>query len=180
MVVRNAFLLAILATSVLTASAPALGLMIFASMGLALFGQTRLLHEATADAPALNLESPFSLQSALRFGLLFLLFQVAGALAQGSLGQVGFYVVVVTGALISSASAVASAATLAANGTISPEVAATGVILASLTSALVNLVLVARLARERRLTRRLILAQVFVMVVGLIGIIGPSTGLRLG
>lgn len=180
MVVRNAFLLAILATSVLTASAPALGLMLFASIGLTLFGHSRLAQETAAAAPALHLESPFSLQSALRFGLLFLVFQVAGAVAQATLGQVGFYVVVVSGALISSASAVASAATLAANGTITPEVAATGVILSSLSSALINLVLVARLARDRRLTRRLILAQVFVMVVGVIGIIGPSTGLRLG
>ncbi|MBW4590366.1 DUF4010 domain-containing protein [Aetokthonos hydrillicola Thurmond2011] len=117
----------------------------------------------------LNFESPFSLQSALKFGLIFLALQIAAVLAQKALGQFGFYAISLLGGLISSASAVASAATLADHGTLSAKVAGTGAVLASVTSALVNLPLVARISRTRQLTIRLTIALGLVSVLGLIG-----------
>jgi hypothetical protein len=48
-------------------------------------------------------------------------------------------------------------------------VAGTGAVLASLASALVNLPLVARIAHERPLTRRLALALGLVVVLGAVG-----------
>jgi uncharacterized membrane protein (DUF4010 family) len=85
------------------------------------------------------------------------------------LGQYGFYAVSLVGGFISSASAVASAGTLAAQGTIDDDVAGIGAVIASLTSTLVNLPLVARIAKERPLTRRIAWSLGVVMVLGLIG-----------
>ena len=56
------------------------------------------------------------------------------------------------GGVISSASAVASAANLAAAGTLPPQAAGNGAVIASLMSAIVNLPLVARIAKDRALT----------------------------
>lgn len=58
--------------------------------------------------PQIPLRSPFSLASALKFGLIFLSLQIVGTLAQDTLGQAGFY-------------AVASAAMLAAQGHATPK-----------------------------------------------------------
>jgi uncharacterized membrane protein (DUF4010 family) len=99
------------------------------------------------------LQSPFSPLAALRFGLLFLAFQVSGAIAQRFLGSPGFYVVSVVGGIVSSASAVASAASLATSHALPAEVAGTGAVLASMASAVVNLPILSRVARHPVLTR---------------------------
>jgi uncharacterized membrane protein (DUF4010 family) len=70
---------------------------------------------------------------------------------------------------VSSASAVASAASLAASGKLPPDVAGTGGILASVVSALVNVPLVARLTRDRALSRRLAWVLGVVVLLGLAG-----------
>jgi uncharacterized membrane protein (DUF4010 family) len=121
------------------------------------------------DGTALRLQSPFTLAAALRFGLLFLALDVSGNLAQRALGSAGFYAVSLAGGLVSSASAVAAAATLAGRGALPPAVAGAGAVLASLTSVLVNLPLVARTARERPLTRRIALAMGGVLALGVFG-----------
>ena len=77
-----------------------------------------------------RLRSPFSLQAELVFGLIFLALQVLGTLAARALGETGFYAVSLIGGLVSSASAVASAGSLAARGTLEPTVAAVGAVLA--------------------------------------------------
>jgi uncharacterized membrane protein (DUF4010 family) len=114
--------------------------------------------------------SPFSLASALKYGLIFLAIQVAGSLAQRALGEAGFYAVSVVGGLVSSASAVASAANLASSGTLSPSAAVIGVLLASMTSALVNLPIVARVAGDRALTRRVAVVLAALVVLGAVGV----------
>ena len=65
----------------------------------------------------------------------------------------------------------ATAATFAAHGTLAPNVAGTGAVLASIASAMVNLPLVARLARERQLTQQLSVALGLILALGLIGTI---------
>jgi uncharacterized membrane protein (DUF4010 family) len=67
----------------------------------------------------------------------------------------GFYGVSLMGGLVSSASAVASAGTLAAHASIPVAVASVGAVLASYASVLINLPLIARLAADRGLTQRL-------------------------
>jgi uncharacterized membrane protein (DUF4010 family) len=111
----------------------------------------------------------------LQFGLIFLALEVAGTLAQRGLGEMGFYAVSLIGGLISSASSVASAGSLAAKGLIAADVAGTGAVLASLTSALVNLPLVAHVARERSLTLRIAAALLLIVALGVVGVIFGMT-----
>jgi uncharacterized membrane protein (DUF4010 family) len=75
---------------------------------------------------------------------------------------------------VSSASAVASAANLASAGTLPVEVAGIGAVLASAMSALINLPLVARLAKDRRLTRRIAWALGGIVILGAVGAIMQS------
>ncbi|HKT60058.1 MAG TPA: DUF4010 domain-containing protein, partial [Gemmatimonadales bacterium] len=93
-----------------------------------------------------------------------------GTLAQRTLGQTGFYVVSVLGGMLSSASAVASAGTLAARGTLDPGVAAVGAVLACFTSALVHLPVAARAGRDSGLTRRVAVMLGAVTIAGALGV----------
>jgi uncharacterized membrane protein (DUF4010 family) len=173
MLIRNAVLLAILAPQAALAAVPALVFMLATSVCL-IFAWRRRRSDYPPDAAGLRLESPFSLGSALKFGVLFLGLRIAGILAQRWLGDVGFYAVSLTGGLVSSASAVASAGSLANQQVVPDYVAGTGAILASLTSTLVNLPLVARIARERPLTRRIGWALLLIAAMGLAGVIAGS------
>jgi uncharacterized membrane protein (DUF4010 family) len=124
---------------------------------------------ASAESTSLRLKSPFSLSAALKFGLIFLVLHVAGTLAQRGLGAFGVYAVSIAGGMVSSASAVASAGSLAAQGSVSPAVAGTGAVLASLASALINLPLIARVADTPILITRVRRALLLVLLVGLVG-----------
>jgi len=170
MAVRNAVLLGIVATAALLAALLPIALILAVSLVLAV---RDLGSKPTpgAAAPQIPLRSPFSLQSALKFGLIFLVLQIVGTLAQTALGKAGFYAVSIVGGFVSSASAVASAAMLAAQGHVTPAVAGIGSVLASLASAGVNLVLVARVARDRRLNLRLGRALGAVVACGIAGAI---------
>jgi uncharacterized membrane protein (DUF4010 family) len=169
MLIRNVVVLAILAPMAALAAVPSLVFMLVASVCLLLAGRGPRSDYAPGAA-GLGLRSPFSLVSALKFGALFLALNVAGTFAERWLGYLGFYGVSVAGGLVSSASAVASAGSLAQQGVVSDSVAGTGAILASLMSALVDWPLVARIARERSLTRRVGRALVLVAAMGLLGV----------
>ncbi|MCC7370077.1 MAG: MgtC/SapB family protein [Chloroflexi bacterium] len=168
MVVRNVALLAMLAPAALASAVLPLGLMLVAALLLAWLAPIDG-HDKTG-APAIELESPFSLRAALKFGLIFLTLEVVGTLAQVMLGQAGFYAVSLVGGVVSSASAVASAASLAEHARITPATASTGAVLASIASAMINLPLVARVGGHPALTRRLLGAMSAIAVVGLLGI----------
>jgi uncharacterized membrane protein (DUF4010 family) len=172
MVARNLAILAILASGVLGSVVVPLGLMLLTSIGL-----SRLWPRADDGkiTPSLRLQSPFSLRSAIKFGLIFLALQIVSTVAQELLGPAGFYAVSIVGGAVSSASAVASAATLAEHGRLTPLVAGTGAVLASLASAVINLPLVARVAGEPGLTRRLGWSLTLVVVAGLAGIVLQHT-----
>ncbi len=168
MLLRNAVVLAFLSVAVLRGCALALGLMLVVCAALT-WRRPRAPAGPAADVPALQLESPFSLSSALKFGGVFLGLEVAGTLGQRTLGTVGFYAVSVAGGLFSSASAVASAGQLAAHGALPVATAANGAVLAALTSALVNLPLIARVAGQPSLTASLRNALLQIVVIGLVG-----------
>ncbi len=132
-----------------------------------------------------TLTSPFQLASALRFGVIFLVLQVVGTLAESVLGRGGFYGVSVVGGLVSSASSVASAGTLAASGKVAPSVAGIGAILASLASATINVGVVYRFSRSPVLGRKITLATALIVGVGVAGAVassylGPSLGAYFG
>jgi uncharacterized membrane protein (DUF4010 family) len=170
MLIRNAVLLGLIAPAALLAGAVPLGMMLAGTLGVALIGRggDELAAGDVSGAP--EMASPFSLALALKYGLIFLALQVAGTLAQRSLGEAGFYAVSVVGGFVSSASAVASAGNLASAGTLSPSAAAIGALLASATSAFVNLPIVARVAGDRALTRRVALVLAALVVLGAVGV----------
>ncbi len=166
MAIRNALILGIFKPAALVVAAASLAVMFAASVGLGL-AVPRPAVQASEEKP-LALTSPFSLRSALKFGVIFLVLQVVGTVAQAVFGRFGFYAVSVVGGLVSSASAVASAAMLASRDKIPAAVAGIGSVLASLASAAVNVVLVARFSRSRDLTRRMATATLVVLALGLI------------
>lgn len=167
MVVRNTVLLAILAPSVLMNSGLShLGMLLACVVLIVLHRKSNA--SSGGETPLLHLESPFSLKSALKYGLFFLVLQVVVVLAQQALGQVGVYVTSLLGGLVSSASAVAAAASLASQGTISNTTAGISAMIASLASAAINLPLIMR-ARQRQLTLRFGWALGVVLVFGVTG-----------
>jgi uncharacterized membrane protein (DUF4010 family) len=169
MLMRNSLLLAILAWPALVSSLIPMALMI---SGSAVFVWRTLKDRlAEAQSPKLNLEQPFSLTAALRFGLIFLGLHVTGTLAQRYFGRFGFYAVSIAGGMLSSASAVAVAGTAAAHNEVPFQIAANGAVLASLTSTLIGIPLVARVASQRSLTVRLSFALGVIAAVGLAGVI---------
>jgi uncharacterized membrane protein (DUF4010 family) len=176
MLIRNAALLAFLAPRTLASAAPALGLMLAATAALVLL-RGRPKHQPASGPAGLPLQSPFRLSSALKFGALFLALKVAGTLAQWRLGQFGVYAVSLVGGLVSSASAVAAAGALSATAAGDKRLAAvagTGAVIASLASTLVNLPLVARVAQERPLTRRIALALGLIVLLGIVGAVAGA------
>ena len=181
MLVRNAVILGLLAPLALINAATALVLMIAGASVAILWRRTdRHDGEANRDKPLSEsssttvlpaLESPFSLSAAFKFGIIFLALDVTGTLAQRALGETGFYAVSAVGGLVSSASAVASAANLSAAGTLPANVAGNGAVIASAMSAIVNLPLVARLAKDRRLTIKTAGVLGTIFLLGILGCI---------
>ncbi|SCX48237.1 DUF4010 domain-containing protein [Nitrosospira sp. Nsp1] len=170
MVMRNACLLLILAPLALVGSLAAFVLMLLTSMALVLWSYRRRDRPSGEEAPQMKLELPFSLPLALKYGAVFLLLHIVGAVTQRQFGDMGFYFVSIIGGLMSSASAVAAAATLASQGSISPTVAGTGAVLASFTSIAFSLSFVLR-KHNRALIGRLASAMVYVAVAGIIGML---------
>ncbi|HVW29571.1 MAG TPA: DUF4010 domain-containing protein [Polyangiaceae bacterium] len=169
MALRNAVVLGILHPSALIVSGASLASMFVMSGVLALSSSSP--DAPTSEAKPLDLKSPFSLPSALKFGAIFLALQIAGTEAQRFLGHFGFYVVSAIGGVVSSASAVAAAGALAAKDKISPTVAGVGATIASLASAGANMALVGRFSDSPELRRRVIRSTAMVIAVGLAGAI---------
>lgn len=117
----------------------------------------------------LQLDSPVSLGKVLRFAALFLLIQISGTLAQ-RLGSFGFLVVAFLGGTVSSASTAAAAAHLAAHGELTPQLAATGAVLSSITSALVNIPVLQRETRRRDMATRLAWITLAIAAVGILAV----------
>jgi uncharacterized membrane protein (DUF4010 family) len=173
MAVRNALLLGLLSLPALARAALPLGLMLVGSVALVFFPMGRT-SRPDAEAPPLPLESPFKLSAVLKYGTLFVGLAVFGAAAQRFAGPAGFYIVSALGGLVSSASAVASGATLAAHGQVAVSVAAVGAVLASLASAAVNVVVVTRVSGNRQLNIRLAAGMTLVVALGVLGAVMQS------
>jgi len=171
MLLRNAGLLLILAPAALLAALPAYAGMLAASAVLVALGRLR----SRGDAPApqgMTLALPFSLSVALKYGLFFLALHVIGSLVQRQFGDLGFLTVSAIGGVMSSASAVAAAASLNDKGDVVAHVAAQGALVASFTSLAVSFVFVLR-TRHRGLVRAV---GVSVVVLALAGVAGWTVG----
>jgi len=168
MVVRNACLLLILAPLALLDSMAAFFLMLLTGAAFVLWSYRKRDQQSSEESAKIELELPFSLPLALKYGVVFLMLHIVGSVTQKEFGDVGFYVVSVVGGLMSSASAVAAAATLASQGTISPTVAGSGAVIASFTSLSFSLSFVLR-TRNRRLIIRVAAAMACVAIAGVVG-----------
>jgi len=177
MLVRNATLLAILSPDSLAYAALPFGLMLAGCLLLAFIAPRKPEEGPETKPPQIELSSPFSLPQALKFAAIFLFLSVVGTLAERGLGSAGFYAVSAAGGLISSASSVASAGQLVAHAKLHAEAGGIGAALASVTSAAVGAPLVARLVRDRSITRSVVIALSLVSLLGLGGAaLAPTLG----
>jgi uncharacterized membrane protein (DUF4010 family) len=151
MFVRNLIILALFApTAIYTAAGPIL------IMTAAALVFVRRAHADGGDAPTeIHLESPVSLRRVLSFAVLFLVIQIISTLGERYLGKLGFLGVSVLGGLVSSASTSAAAANMVGHGRMQAGLAGAGVVLASVASALVNLPIIHRNARNPAVSRQL-------------------------
>jgi len=169
MLLRNSVLLGLLAPAALRSALPAfLALLLAAAAFAAAQGRT----DEGAPVPELPLRSPFSLRSAVYYGILFVALEVLGETGRRLLGAWGLYAVSLIGGLVSSASAVASAASLGAHGLASPQLAGSAALVASLASISVNAVIVGRVARVPRLLRATLAMVVTLVVTGCVVLAG--------
>jgi uncharacterized membrane protein (DUF4010 family) len=167
MLLRNGLIVVIFASQAAVHCAIPFTLMLLVSAVLWHRSPTQAPAEGT---PKLELESPFRLMAALKFGAVFLALNVAGALAQRNFGSASFYFVSVLGGFLSSASSIASAATLISHHDLPAATGVNGVILSSLTSIVVNIPLIRSMAREASFRRRVSTALLAVIGVGLVGV----------
>jgi uncharacterized membrane protein (DUF4010 family) len=170
MVLRNAVLLLILTPLAFVNAAAAFGIMVLSAAGFVVLSLLQRNGTPTADVSDIKLELPFSLPVALRYGLLFLALHIVGRLMQREFGEAGFYAVTVIGGLLSSASAVAAAASMAAQGAIGFDVAANGAVFASLTSLAFSLSFIVRTG-HRHLIARLVIAMIGIALAGGLGLL---------
>jgi uncharacterized membrane protein (DUF4010 family) len=175
MIIRNAVLLGILAPAALGAVVlpHALMLLVCAVLIAARLVRARVPQQVRMGESTLEL--PFSLRTALKYGSLFLLLHVIGVLAQRYGGDSGFLAVSFLGGLVSSASAVAAAASLADNGSVSNQLAGIGALVASVTSVMVNLPFMLR-ARNVALMKKVTIAMAAISTVGLAASLWVSVG----
>jgi uncharacterized membrane protein (DUF4010 family) len=120
---------------------------------------------------SLTLTSPISLSKVLWFGMLFIVIQIAGILLTRLFGSYGMLATGIFGGLVSSASTTAAAATMAMHGQISPALAGSTTILASLASAVVNLPIVWRTTRSKCVMKRLTMELATVLGVGVVAVV---------
>ena len=147
MFIRNIALLALFAPkALLTATGP-----LFAMAVVSLL----LLTGQKSDEPGreLRLSSPISLRRVLSYGMLFLAIQVIGTLAERFFGNLGFMAASGIAGMASSASATAAAADLNAAAKITPALAGTAAVIASMTSALTNLPIIFKRVSRSLLVR---------------------------
>jgi uncharacterized membrane protein (DUF4010 family) len=118
----------------------------------------------------LTLSSPISISRVLRFGIVFILIEVAGTLLTRAFGNSGMLAISVFGGLVSSASTTAAAATMAMRGKISPSLAGSATVLTSLASAAVNLPIVWRVTRNRAVVKKLAYQTTAVIGTGILAV----------
>ena len=167
MFVRNLVLL-----SIFSSAAGMVALWPILAMALVAAGMGWHWRKGAIAGQALELGSPLEIRKVASFGFLFILIQTAGTLGQRLLGSSGILVVSLIGGLASSASSTAAAAGLAAHGQINPFDAATCTVLASIASMIVNLPIIYRQLRDRRLLQTLTVLSVGVALLGLAVLVG--------
>jgi uncharacterized membrane protein (DUF4010 family) len=162
MFLRNAALVAIFAHGALRTVILPLGVM-------AVLGAWTVWRSHTRTQPPpeqIKLSSPLSLRLVLEFGAFFLAIEVLGVLARRFFGNGGFLLVSAIGGFFSSASSTVAAANLAARGSVSPALAGTATVLASMASAVVNVPIVVRQVKGSEIAAGVILTTALEIAAG--------------
>ncbi|MFB6190709.1 MAG: MgtC/SapB family protein [Candidatus Nanohaloarchaea archaeon] len=108
------------------------------AMGVVLLAAAFLLKkEASTREIGIEIESPFSLKSGVKFATIFTAVSAASALGQDFAGATGSYLTALVGGMASSSAVAASAATSYGAGAISVEVA-TGMVIVSIAGSLLS------------------------------------------
>jgi len=162
MFARNLLILALFSPrAVVTAAAPLVAMALAASIFV------RSAKARVSDEPAqIHLESPVSVKRVVTFAALFLAIQVVSTLGQRYFGKLGFLAISVLGGLVSSASTSAAAATLVGHNEMPAGLGGAGVVLASVASALVNLPIIYRSAKNPVLSKRLTVLTLMLTAIG--------------
>jgi uncharacterized membrane protein (DUF4010 family) len=163
MFMRNLLILAFLSPSAVAAAATPLLAMSVAGV----FFVRRAGKGVDARPIDIHLELPVSLKRVLSFAVLFLVIQILSSLGQRYLGKVGFLGISFLGGLVSSASTTAAAATMVGHREMSAALASEGAVLASVASALINLPILYRHARNPALLKRLTAVTVMLATIGI-------------
>lgn len=129
------------------------------------------LTDQPAGSESVALTSPIALSKVLRFGMVFIVIQIGGTLLTRFFGSSGMFAVSVLGGLVSSASTTAAAATMAMHGQISPSLAGSAAVLASLASAAVNLPIVWRTTKDTKIFKKLTLQMATVIGAGIAAVV---------
>jgi uncharacterized membrane protein (DUF4010 family) len=175
MLVRNAFLLGVIAPKTLCYAALPMLLMLIVCLAFTVLRKVR--PNGPSDTPDVKIAIPFALPQALKFGGIFLVISVMGTISQRALGSAGFYVVNSIGGIFSSGSSVAAAGELSAQGKLTMEAGGIGSVLASISSTLVSILIVARVGKNAQLTRSVLIAIGLVSIAGIAGaIFAPAVG----
>lgn len=170
MCVRNLILAALFVPASLTATLlPLLVMSLVTAVWISL--DLRRQNNSSDQPATLSLDSPISLSKVLHFGLLFIAIQVAGTLLTRAFGSNGLLATSIFGGLVSSASTTAAAATMARHGNITPSLAGSAAVLASLASALINLPIVWRIIKNKPIVRRLTWEMSSIIAAGITAVI---------
>ncbi|MCC7500096.1 MAG: MgtC/SapB family protein [Bryobacterales bacterium] len=164
MFVRNFLILVILAPPAsLSAAAPMFVMTL--TMAICIWTQKKT---EQGGVGAIHLSSPLSLRKVFQFGLIFITIQIIGSLGQRYLGHFGFLIVVLLGGLVSTASTVGVAATLAMRHSIDMQTAGFATVLASMMKAFTNPPLLHHELRLWPVTRKIIMLSSIVVGSGIL------------
>ena len=166
MFARNLLILALFSPSaVLSAAVPLLAMTI-----CALIVVQRARTRAGDLTAEIHLQSPVSIRHVLSFAALFLMIQIVSELGERHFGRLGFLGISVLGGLVSSASTSAAAAKMVTHGQIDPSAAGTAVVLTSCASALIDLPIIFRKAKNSGLLRRVTVFTISLILIGIVAL----------
>ncbi|MCC6366443.1 MAG: MgtC/SapB family protein [Bryobacterales bacterium] len=164
MFVRNLLILAIFAPpAVASAAGPMIAMTITAAVYIWSGRKNR-----QGNTGLVRLSSPLSLGKVFQFGFIFIAIEIAGSLAQRYFGHLGFLLVSLIGGLVSSASTVGAAATLAMHRSIDMQTAGFATVLTSMTSALSNLPIMQHEIRDWAITRKVVVVSCVIVGFGIL------------
>jgi uncharacterized membrane protein (DUF4010 family) len=175
MIFRNAALVAIFSWAVgigaTISTVIILGPMMLMAAAVALLNLLRPGKKIEQVSGQIPFRSPLDLRSVLRFGLLFLSLTIFSGIGERLFGALGFFVVVVVGALASAASSAILIGTHVQMHLMSPGPAAIAIFLASVVGLTENVVIFYTVTHDRSMGIRLALLTLPIVLVGCLAMV---------